>query len=184
LSTCIQTVVLPCAEIVACDGLHPLVEPHDDHHEEEGQPVDDTVGPDHQVAAVLFEPLVDEDDDEAGRHVHQKGRHADGHVTHMYLGLNSVLRSAGHPRKSMYATINTVVINTILDPNLLDNPLARPVDSPVEMQQFARIGEQPELPDERDHLRQHRGDRCAADAPAEAVDEQRGEDRVGTCIWD
>ena len=37
-------------------------------------------------------------------------------VTHMYLGLNSVLRSAGHPRKSMYATINTVVINTILDP--------------------------------------------------------------------
>ena len=46
------------------------------------------------------------------------------------------------------------------------------------MQQFARIGEQSELPDERDHLRQHRGDRCAADAPAEAVDEQRVEDRV------
>ncbi len=37
-------------------------------------------------------------------------------VTHMYLGLNSVLRSSGHPRRSMYATINTVVINTILDP--------------------------------------------------------------------
>ena len=37
-------------------------------------------------------------------------------VTHMYLGLNSVLRASGHPRKSMYATINTVVINTILDP--------------------------------------------------------------------
>jgi len=37
-------------------------------------------------------------------------------VTHMYLGLNSVLRSAGHPRRSMYATINTVVINTLLDP--------------------------------------------------------------------
>ncbi|MDE6046450.1 MAG: polysaccharide biosynthesis C-terminal domain-containing protein, partial [Alistipes sp.] len=36
-------------------------------------------------------------------------------VTHMYLGLNSVLRAAGHPRKSMYATINTVVINTLLD---------------------------------------------------------------------
>ena len=33
-------------------------------------------------------------------------------VTHMYLGLNSVLRASGHPRKSMYATINTVVINT------------------------------------------------------------------------
>ena len=37
-------------------------------------------------------------------------------VTHLYLGLNSILRAAGHPRKSMYATINTVVINAILDP--------------------------------------------------------------------
>lgn len=37
-------------------------------------------------------------------------------VTHMYLGLNSVLRAAGHPRKSMYATINTVLINAVLDP--------------------------------------------------------------------
>ena len=37
-------------------------------------------------------------------------------VTHMYLGLNSVLRSAGHPQKAMIATIFTVVINTILDP--------------------------------------------------------------------
>lgn len=34
----------------------------------------------------------------------------------MYLGLNSVLRSAGHPQKAMVATILTVVINTILDP--------------------------------------------------------------------
>jgi len=37
-------------------------------------------------------------------------------VTHMYLGLNAVLRAAGHPRKAMYATINTVVINALLDP--------------------------------------------------------------------
>lgn len=37
-------------------------------------------------------------------------------ITHMYLGLNAVLRASGHPRKSMYATIMTVVINTILDP--------------------------------------------------------------------
>ncbi len=37
-------------------------------------------------------------------------------ITHMYLGLNAVLRSAGHPRRSMYATILTVVLNTILDP--------------------------------------------------------------------
>lgn len=37
-------------------------------------------------------------------------------ITHLYLGLNAVLRSAGHPQKAMYATIATVVINTILDP--------------------------------------------------------------------
>ena len=37
-------------------------------------------------------------------------------ITHMYLGLNAVLRASGHPRKSMYATIITVVINAILDP--------------------------------------------------------------------
>ena len=37
-------------------------------------------------------------------------------VTHMYLGLNAVLRASGHPRKSMYATVTTVVINTALDP--------------------------------------------------------------------
>ena len=40
----------------------------------------------------------------------------DNVVTHMYLGLNAVLRASGHPRKSMYATINTVLINTVLDP--------------------------------------------------------------------
>lgn len=36
-------------------------------------------------------------------------------VTHLYLGLNSVLRSSGHPQKAMMLTIATVVINTILD---------------------------------------------------------------------
>ena len=37
-------------------------------------------------------------------------------VTHMYLGLNAVLRSAGLPKKAMYMTIFTVIINAILDP--------------------------------------------------------------------
>lgn len=37
-------------------------------------------------------------------------------VTHLYLGLNAILRSSGHPQKAMYATIATVLINTILDP--------------------------------------------------------------------
>ena len=37
-------------------------------------------------------------------------------ITHMYLGLNAVMRSAGLPRKAMMATIYTVIINTLLDP--------------------------------------------------------------------
>jgi putative MATE family efflux protein len=37
-------------------------------------------------------------------------------ITHMYLGLNALLRSSGHPKEAMIATINTVVINTVLDP--------------------------------------------------------------------
>ncbi len=37
-------------------------------------------------------------------------------VTHMYFGLNALMRSAGHPQKSMYATIYTVAINLVLNP--------------------------------------------------------------------
>lgn len=37
-------------------------------------------------------------------------------VTHLYLGLNATLRSTGHPRTAMIATISTVVVNSILDP--------------------------------------------------------------------
>jgi putative MATE family efflux protein len=37
-------------------------------------------------------------------------------VTHLYFGLNNVLRSSGHPRKAMILTITTVILNTILDP--------------------------------------------------------------------
>lgn len=36
-------------------------------------------------------------------------------ITHMYLGLNAVLRASGHPQLSMYLTIVAVIINTILD---------------------------------------------------------------------
>ena len=36
--------------------------------------------------------------------------------THLYFGLNAVLRSASKPHHAMYATIFTVVFNTILDP--------------------------------------------------------------------
>ncbi len=37
-------------------------------------------------------------------------------ITHLYLGLNAVMRSAGKPRVAMYITIFTVLINAILDP--------------------------------------------------------------------
>ena len=37
-------------------------------------------------------------------------------LTHIYFGLNAMLRSAGHPRFSMAATIVAVVVNIILDP--------------------------------------------------------------------
>lgn len=36
--------------------------------------------------------------------------------SHMYFGMNAVLRASGKPREAMYATIFTVVVNTILDP--------------------------------------------------------------------
>ncbi len=37
-------------------------------------------------------------------------------ITHEYFGLNAVLRASGKPKKAMYATIFTVVLNTLLDP--------------------------------------------------------------------
>lgn len=37
-------------------------------------------------------------------------------ITHMYLGLNAVVRSSGHPKMAMTATIITVVLNALLDP--------------------------------------------------------------------
>ena len=37
-------------------------------------------------------------------------------ITHMYLGLNAVLRSSGFPKLAMYATLASVVINCVLNP--------------------------------------------------------------------
>ena len=37
-------------------------------------------------------------------------------VTHLYMGLNALLRSASHPREAMMATIYTVLINLVLAP--------------------------------------------------------------------
>ncbi len=37
-------------------------------------------------------------------------------VTHLYLGLNNAMRSTGAPRKAMFTTLMTVIVNAILDP--------------------------------------------------------------------
>ena len=37
-------------------------------------------------------------------------------ITHMYLGLNAVLRSSGFPRMAMYTTLLSVVVNCVLNP--------------------------------------------------------------------
>ena len=37
-------------------------------------------------------------------------------VTHLYLGMNAILRSASKPRQAMMATVFTVLFNTALDP--------------------------------------------------------------------
>lgn len=37
-------------------------------------------------------------------------------ITHLYFGMNAMLRAASKPRHSMYATIFTVMLNTALDP--------------------------------------------------------------------
>lgn len=37
-------------------------------------------------------------------------------VTHMYLGLNAMLRSTNRPQKAMYATFGTVILNCVLAP--------------------------------------------------------------------
>lgn len=37
-------------------------------------------------------------------------------ITHMYFGMNAILRAASKPRQAMYATMFTVLMNTALDP--------------------------------------------------------------------
>ena len=49
-----HTRVEPSAIVVAGDWLHALVEAQDDHHEEEGDAVDNAVGTNSHIAAMLF----------------------------------------------------------------------------------------------------------------------------------
>ena len=74
----LYTCVFACSVIVSRNRLHSLVETHVHHHEEEGNPVHDAVGPDGKVAAVFEELLVDEHCHYAGCRMHQERSHADG----------------------------------------------------------------------------------------------------------
>ena len=40
-------------------------------------------------------------------------------ITHMYFGLNALMRATGNPKRSMYATIISVIINGILAPTFI-----------------------------------------------------------------
>jgi len=83
----VHTVELAGTVVVSGNGLHALVKAHDYHHEEEYHAVGYAVGSDGEVATVLLQPLVDEDDNEAGAEVHQEGREADGQGVADNLGL-------------------------------------------------------------------------------------------------
>ena len=65
-------------EIVAHDGLHAHRQSDYNHDVEHQQAVDNAVGADGHVASMVSQAVVDEDDDGAGRDVHQERRHADG----------------------------------------------------------------------------------------------------------
>ena len=64
-------------KVISGNRLHSLIQPHHNHHYNENQTVHDAESPDSQVAAILLQPLIDNDNDEAGCQVHQERRHAD-----------------------------------------------------------------------------------------------------------
>ena len=69
--------VKPGAVVVTGNGLHPLIEAHDNHDEQEDDAVHDAVSADGHVASVCFQAAVNQDDDQAGAEVHQERRQAD-----------------------------------------------------------------------------------------------------------
>ena len=81
-------------------------------------------------------------------------------LTHIYFGLNAMLRSAGHPRFSMTATIVAVVINVILDPIFifgLDMGVRGAALATVLSQAVAVIWQFTKFLDKNELVRFHRG---------------------------
>lgn len=81
-------------------------------------------------------------------------------LTHIYFGLNALLRSAGHPRFSMTATIVAVVINIVLDPIFifgLDMGVRGAALATVISQAIAVIWQITKFFDKNELVRFHRG---------------------------
>lgn len=81
-------------------------------------------------------------------------------LTHIYFGLNSMLRSAGHPRFSMTATIVAVTINIILDPIFifgLDMGVRGAALATVISQAVAVVWQVTKFMDKDELIRFHRG---------------------------
>ena len=81
-------------------------------------------------------------------------------LTHIYFGLNAMLRSAGHPRFSMTATIVAVGINIILDPILifgLDMGVRGAALATIVSQAVAVVWQLTRFMDKNELVRFHRG---------------------------
>ena len=81
-------------------------------------------------------------------------------LTHIYFGLNSMLRSAGHPRFSMTATIVAVTVNIILDPIFifgLDMGVRGAALATVISQAVAVVWQFTKFMDKNELIRFHRG---------------------------
>ena len=81
-------------------------------------------------------------------------------LTHIYFGLNAMLRSAGHPRFSMTATIVAVVVNIILDPIFifgLDMGVRGAALATVISQAVAVVWQFTKFMDKNEVVRFHRG---------------------------
>ena len=81
-------------------------------------------------------------------------------LTHIYFGLNAMLRSAGHPRFSMTATIVAVMVNIILDPIFifgLDMGVRGAALATVISQAVAVVWQFTKFMDKNELIRFHRG---------------------------
>ena len=81
-------------------------------------------------------------------------------LTHIYFGLNAMLRSAGHPRFSMTATLVAVAVNIVLDPIFifaLDMGVRGAALATVISQAVAVVWQLTKFMDKNELVRFHRG---------------------------